>query len=92
MTRRRRRTWPQWKMASSRWKMHRLCPEAELPVGAVEAFAAGEPLNLREVCDGIEGDEVVENQVAARDGAVGVGLVEGHGQLVPRLQEGLDLL
>lgn len=52
-----------------------LVAQAQLPVGAVEAVATGKTLNLWEVGDGVKGDEVVEDQVAARSRAVGVALV-----------------
>lgn len=66
--------------------------EGELPVGAVEAFAAGEALDLGEVGDGVEGDEVVEDEVSAGDGARGVRFVVRDGELVPLLQEPLHFV
>lgn len=69
-----------------------LVAQRKLPVGAVEAFTAGEALDLGEVGYGVERDEVVQHQVRLADIAAGVLLEVRHAELVPLLEERLHFL
>lgn len=69
-------------------------PQTQFPVrgGGIEVFLPGEALNLREVGNCIEGDEVVQHQVAPGYRTGRVGLIIRHGEVKPLPQQLLHLL